>query len=151
MSTMHGSFRRIPLSWTLLCYLISTATADTGCFNPNGTNRNIGAIDVATGTEAYIPCNTVQPYSMCCRTTDKCLPDGLCQQIGSTNIWRESCSDQSWRSPACLKLCVSETGTITFPSSIYLACKAAALIDSAVPRLGDGQSLQGEVVESYGH
>jgi len=99
-----------PLLWTSVSYLISTATADTGCFNPNGTDRNLGALDVPSGTNVYAPCNTVQPYSMCCRNSDKCLPNGLCQQAGSDIIWRESCSDQSWRSSACVKLCVSDTG-----------------------------------------
>lgn len=116
---MHSPQRlTTPLLWTSLYRLISPATADTGCFNPNGTNRNVGAPDVPSGTSVYAPCNTVQPYSMCCRNSDKCLPNGLCQQSGSDIIWRESCSDQSWRSNTCVKLCVSDTGMRRyFPSS----------------------------------
>ncbi|KAL8822850.1 MAG: hypothetical protein Q9191_006420 [Dirinaria sp. TL-2023a] len=111
MAPIHN--RLVPtwiIFWFFLLLLSSTAIAD--CFNPNGTNRNIGAPDVPSGTEVYFPCNTVQPYSMCCRDTDKCLANGLCQQGGSTNLWRESCTDQSWRSAACVKLCVSETAQI---------------------------------------
>ena len=112
MTLIHLSqCRRSTLLWITLFYLlILTTQADTGCFNPNGTNRNVGAPDVPTGTSVYFPCNTVQPYSMCCRNSDKCLANGLCQQEGSDIIWRESCSDQTWRSDACVKLCVSETG-----------------------------------------
>ena len=113
MSSPISSNTKVPTIWVTSIYfffvlplLISPVNAD--CYNPNGTNRNIGASDVASGTEAYFPCNTVQPYSMCCRNTDKCLANGLCQ--GGAGLWRESCTDQTWRSTACVKLCVSETG-----------------------------------------
>ncbi|KAL8945883.1 MAG: hypothetical protein Q9222_007642 [Ikaeria aurantiellina] len=96
------------LPFILLSAFISTASAD--CFYPNGTDRNEGT-DVTPGTEAYVPCNQVNPFSMCCRYGgDDCLPNGLCQGYasdGSKPVWRESCTDPTWTSPYCLRLCVT--------------------------------------------
>ena len=44
---------------------------------------------------AYFPCDESAQVSMCCRITDKCMPNGLCQQGGSNILWRESCTDVS--------------------------------------------------------
>jgi len=96
-------------------YLISTVTALGACYNYNGTDRNNGAWDVGPGNIDYLPCSNVASFSMCCRLNygaDSCMANGLCAQGGSSNIWRESCSDSSWKSSSCLKLCVSENGMI---------------------------------------
>lgn len=63
----------------------------------------------------YTPCNTGAAYSMCCRSQkegviepDSCLPNGLCAYWGmdisglhNQSTWIESCSDPSWKDPAC--------------------------------------------------
>ena len=37
-------------------------------------------------------------------------PDGLCQSTSNTDyIWRESCTDASWKSSQCLQLCVGKS------------------------------------------
>lgn len=44
---------------------------------------------------------------------DICLDNGLCQNdlVGDkTTIWRESCTDPTWRDPACIKLFMNGTG-----------------------------------------
>ncbi|KAF2713064.1 hypothetical protein K504DRAFT_449824 [Pleomassaria siparia CBS 279.74] len=93
----------------ILSFFAGLAHAD--CFRPNGTTRNS-----LPGPPEYVPCST-SATSMCCRNgidangvplgENTCRDDGLCQD--GTKIWRESCSDKSWKSDACIKLCVSDT------------------------------------------
>ncbi|KAI4227581.1 MAG: hypothetical protein L6R36_002282 [Xanthoria steineri] len=89
----------------------------TDCFVPNGTDRNDGS-DVKANSIAYTPCDQRAPFSMCCRYgADDCLDNGLCQGYGadgSRPIWRESCTDPTWTSPYCLKLCVRGQTTTGF-------------------------------------
>ena len=60
---------------------------------------------------------------MCCATNrtsdaDTCLANGLCQNISPSGqntgydllLWRESCSDPTWKSPYCLNLCTQGHG-----------------------------------------
>jgi hypothetical protein len=51
---------------------------------------------------------------MCCATNrpntvyqNKCRPDDLCVEGQTENLWRESCTDPTWKDPACLPLCIS--------------------------------------------
>ena len=80
----------------------STTSAPTsGCYRPGGSS---------VGTD-YQPCNS-GGASMCCATNrvgvDKntCRPDNLCYDLTTQLIWRESCTDVTWKDPACLELCV---------------------------------------------
>lgn len=74
------------------------------CYFPNGEIR----ID-----ETYQPCNPNQEYSMCCRTDyNECRSDGLCLDLTSSRIWRESCTDPTWNSSSCVKLCHSGLGIL---------------------------------------
>ncbi|MCJ1229553.1 hypothetical protein MMC12_006220 [Toensbergia leucococca] len=101
----------------LLASLLVIPHVRADCYTFNGT---------LNPDPDYQPCDSIEgSTSMCCatnRTTDGnvdvCLPNGLCQNFGldsegnkipDTNggYWRETCSDQSWKSPYCLKLCIS--------------------------------------------
>jgi len=72
------------------------------CYRPDGSS---------VGTD-YQPCNS-GGNSMCCATNrvgahaNTCRPDGLCYDLTSQYIWRESCTDPTWRDPACLQLCTT--------------------------------------------
>jgi len=66
----------------------------------------------------YAPCDNAVPVSMCCAigpgrvadgTADTCIPGGLCYNQGANLYWRESCTDPTWASPACIKLFVNGT------------------------------------------
>lgn len=101
---------------SLLLFLSFAVATDASCYNPNG-----GLIL----DPAYQPCvQTLGAVSMCCatnRTTnaDVCQSNGLChnpclasgQQCNGSSegqYWRESCTDQSWSSPYCLRrICTS--------------------------------------------
>lgn len=73
------------------------------CYFPNGLLN-----------ELYQPCNRSSAHSMCCGTRglDRCRNDGLCFDAPNNDMWRGSCSDPTWKSPACIKLCVEGTGTL---------------------------------------
>lgn len=76
------------------------------CYTPDGDLRGV---DGEGG--AYLPCNSNGGHSMCCALGRKgkykntCRPDGLCDEADSGWIFRESCTDPTWRDPACIKLC----------------------------------------------
>ena len=38
-----------------------------------------------------------------------CRSDGLCADAGNDALWRTACTDPTWKSPECIKLCVNET------------------------------------------
>ncbi len=78
--------------------------ASATCYYPNGTADN---------TNSYLPCNT-NGQSMCCATgpaidlagVDSCRDDGFCIPFDNNGIWRRLCTDQTWKDPACINLCV---------------------------------------------
>lgn len=42
---------------------------------------------------------------------DECRSDGLCLSTWyDNNVWRDFCTDSTWESPSCQKLCVNGTG-----------------------------------------
>jgi hypothetical protein len=77
------------------------------CYRPDGST---------TDTD-YQPCYQSAGHSMCCATNrtnayvNKCRPDNLCWQVDGGVIWRESCTDPTWKDPACLQLCTEGFGT----------------------------------------
>lgn len=86
------------------------------CFSPNGTDRSI---NFPKG-QRWVPCNkswSSSNHSMCCNeaSNDVCQENGLC--LSPTGLlWRESCTDPTWSSPNCLKLCVGgDTSMIDDP------------------------------------
>ncbi len=100
----------------LLPFIVSHASAN--CYLKNGTDRN-----GPTGVGGYKPCNTNSEVSMCCADTDHCRTDGLCTNFDGTLLWRESCTDQSWKSPSCINLCVSGIGEPYTPNCLRSICK----------------------------
>ncbi|KAF6843234.1 hypothetical protein CMUS01_02277 [Colletotrichum musicola] len=84
----------------------ATVAGQGACFVPNGTNRH--ALTNAKDYK-YEPCED-NGHSMCCNTVsgDKCQPNGLCWNEGGRLTWRESCTDPTWQSPKCLKLCIHD-------------------------------------------
>ena len=96
-------------SWLVDLVLLARITpADAKCYTPNGDDRNklFGGED-----DRYRPCNS-GGVSMCCSYLggDTCIGDGLCYNAGGNVYWRESCTDPTWKDPACVKLYVNGTG-----------------------------------------
>ncbi|KAI4222344.1 MAG: hypothetical protein LQ349_007648 [Xanthoria aureola] len=87
------------LQWLKALSLIDAAI--TNCYYPNGTDRNEGF-----RRDTYFPINPGDDFSMCCsHLGDKPRSDGLCANADGSVIWRESCTDRTWSSPKCIKLC----------------------------------------------
>lgn len=95
----------------LLLSTLTLATASTiapTCYAPNGTA--ITTDPCCDGT--YSPCNGT---GMCCALgrpiyhINKCLGNGLCEDVSTGWIWRESCTDPTWTDPRCLKLCMEDS------------------------------------------
>ncbi|KAI1079080.1 hypothetical protein F5B20DRAFT_581497 [Whalleya microplaca] len=100
---------RLSAAYGLITLLVTSVVAATTCYRPDGS-----AVD-----STYRACNGTAEYSMCCHTGvvlangdpynggDACgsgASYGLCGITG-TQLWRESCTDPTWKSSACLKLC----------------------------------------------
>ena len=80
------------------------------CYLPNGTDINLGY-----RSSPYIPCksSSISEHSMCCWAgMDKCLSNGLCYYAGHT--YRAACTDPTWKSSSCVKLCSSGSGIFFF-------------------------------------
>ena len=88
--------------------LATAATTTPTCYSPNGTA--ITTDPCCDGT--YSPCNGT---GMCCALgrpvyhINVCLGNGLCEDVNTGWIWRESCTDPTWKDPRGLKLCMEDS------------------------------------------
>jgi hypothetical protein len=122
-----------------LALLVALPPALATCYYPNGTS-----VSEWSPTFSAQPCSndTNSPLAhVCCSvnrpnpsggsfedgfTADKCLPNGLCQNVGKDeegtmlySYWRDFCTDAEWSAGKCLKnVC---TGTGVSSSSICTA------------------------------
>ena len=103
------TFNKLFLDLWLLPALLTSSVAGIACYNPGGS---------LVTSPAFQPCNQFAgAVSMCCGTNhtggeapDTCEDNGLCLQVweNTPQLWRQSCTDQTWSSPYCLKrLCDS--------------------------------------------
>jgi hypothetical protein len=57
----------------------------------------------------YLPCEggvrSDSRFTMCCADYDVCRPDGMCLSGFDSEIWRDGCTDPTWQSSSCIKLC----------------------------------------------
>lgn len=76
------------------------------CYYPNGTDMN-EFYDFPVKAN-YSPCNFSSEHVMCCAQWDSCRSDGLCfnKQDSNKEVWRDGCTDPTWKSPSCIKLCL---------------------------------------------
>lgn len=116
-----------------------TSTVHGGCYYPNGTDRNIGLPG-----QYFQPIDPFASNSMCCQFGDN-IPDttnaefpGLCISTAADGLLlREACTDPSWQSPYCIKLCVQ--GEDDWGSGLD-----ASANDAPVTPCGDGSFCCGE-------
>lgn len=86
------------------------------CYFPNGT---------AARTGSQTPCNkTTGAESMCCHSEnidlpDRCRADGLCIPSDNEFLWRNGCTDPTWKDPACLNICVDGLGEVKARPTMY--------------------------------
>lgn len=94
---------------SIFCAYLCLKTSAT-CYYPNGT---------ADSTGQQAPCNT-SGHSMCCllanvtaSNADTCRSDGLCVPFDNSVLYRDLCTDPTWKDPACLDLCLTGLGTLS--------------------------------------
>ena len=117
-----------------LCLILSfSAQVLAQCYHFDGSRVN---------STNYVPCNSqVGVASMCCSkntssNADECLPNGLCRNYienshgngFNTLLWRESCTDQTWKSPFCLNLCTAGSGKFGGTERVQSELAECALI-----------------------
>uniref|UniRef100_A0A8H7KDV7 Mid2 domain-containing protein n=1 Tax=Bionectria ochroleuca TaxID=29856 RepID=A0A8H7KDV7_BIOOC len=89
---------------------VSVSAQEVSCFAPDGKTL--------ADNETYVPCNKLGitqegVYSSCCNLDGKagdrdlCTTTGLCLNKGL--LFRGYCSDKSWESDACVKVCMDES------------------------------------------
>jgi len=91
---------------------------EVACWAPDGKT--------VAPNDSYVPCNKLGitqkgVFSSCCQLDgdatlrDLCTTSGLC--INQGIVRREYCTDQSWQSPACVKVCHTDDVRVFFLSS----------------------------------
>ncbi|KAF2669870.1 hypothetical protein BT63DRAFT_478104 [Microthyrium microscopicum] len=90
-------------SFVLAFFLLELfGTCRATCYYPDGTTTDpIG-----------VPCNQVVGVDgPCCRTTfsDACEANGLCYNSVQGYWFRDECTDPTWKSPNCHKICLDGT------------------------------------------
>ena len=99
--------------------LLTRAQQNVSCFFPNG----ITIADEASKNDFYAACPTSAGNDgsyMCCKTSypfnDVCNDNGLCARQNDASLGeqqgllRSTCTDPTWTSPSCLKLCITGLG-----------------------------------------
>ena len=108
----------------LLYLLLLADHSAASCYWLDGTNVN--AYWNVSELYYYQPCHNdtasnATAASMCCATgpgrhaegnADRCVEQGLCYSDALKLYWRESCTDQTWQDPACIKLFVNGTSRL---------------------------------------
>ena len=103
MANFNLDFSRL----TFLLYFfvqIFWSFTHAACYFPNGVDMKESTFQPAPD---YSPCNTGGEHAMCCARWDTCRFDGLCfTSFGSKEVFRDGCTDRTWKSPSCVKLCI---------------------------------------------
>jgi hypothetical protein len=89
----------------ILLGFATLATSTANCYYPSGK------------VSGSVPCNsTTTGYSSCCASGHLCMSSGLCFTRGL--ISRGSCTDPTWKDPACAQYCLDCTFAvhISFPN-----------------------------------
>ncbi|KAF6804976.1 hypothetical protein CSOJ01_09819 [Colletotrichum sojae] len=130
----------------VLAALSGAAAGQGSCFVPNGTERHLLNNGV---NDTYRPCSPLsEGHGMCCNTQpgDRCWDDGLCWNPRMRFLWRESCTDQTWESPRCLKLCINdEARELSLSKLGRMTSLMGVLTDSPPPGTGGYPSSQMDV------
>lgn len=99
----------------IIVFRIFWSSAFAACYYPNGRDKNL-----RFSREVYQPCDSGDEHSMCCALNraypDRCRSDGLCFSVVDLNVWRDSCTDPTWKSSSCVQLCNSGIGIQIFSS-----------------------------------
>lgn len=103
------------LSFLILLVVFQTAWVVTAAPN-NGICYNIDQVQAVSSAGA--PCDSEAEVSVCCEVGSICLSNGLCETINQTqqsSFFTGDCTDSSWNSSTCPKICNNNrTRQVTF-------------------------------------
>lgn len=130
-------------------FKIFRLSSHASCYFPNGTD-----INAPFPEEVYLPCDSGDEFSMCCALNrnypDKCRSDGMCFSTYDQNIWRDACTDRSWNSSTCVKLCDSGIGNEISPFqelSLQLNYQSVLILLGVM----QGQYIEGQDLDLAGN
>ena len=95
---------------TAICLVAWSHALDKVCYTPY-------LIEDPTS----IPCNASAEVSTCCAPYNICLSNGLCAfnvtlSAGNPQYYTSLCTDNSWQSPECMKICKNNITGSCLPS-----------------------------------
>lgn len=102
---LHSSFLNTMYQIFMLIFLFDTFSsfAHAKCYLPSGKEME----------KVYRPCSSGKEFDTCCNgNMDECRPDGLCVSKSDQSIWRIGCTDPTWESSSCIKLCTAGLGIV---------------------------------------
>ena len=108
-----------------MIYTLLSLRVSAECFCPNDTADS-------TGT-SFAPCKPSGP-SMCCQTntshatSDTRMSDEFCIPLDNNNIWRKTCTDPTWKDPACINLYTPGKSMFEILSQTIVAASDLVLI-----------------------
>ena len=111
----------------LFCLSLIFPQCYASCYFPNGASA-----DILDDLPLMQPCNeTPGVQSMCCMTQtigvfESCNADNLCVNDENTVLAQGTCTDETWRDPACLNLCISGESEL---------CPSPSTVKGGVPRV----------------
>lgn len=85
--------------------LVAVSLVNADCYYPNGTNANN-----LPGGVKYEECPGLPgSHGMCCYESgdQRCKDNGLCYYADGALLWRQLCTDSTWQSEGCVKLCLN--------------------------------------------
>ena len=101
-------------------WVVTAASSNEICYDTDGDQ---------TATNFVIPCVPEAEVSLCCRLNDTCLSNGLCRanltQVPTdlTPFYTGRCTDSSWNSSVCPKICENnEIRQVTLYNIALLEC-----------------------------
>lgn len=88
----------------ILFFNVFSLLSHAECYHPDGSVED----------DIWQPCDPGDDHSMCCATNrdnaDRCRSDGFCFSVRDLNLWRNGCTDPTWKSPKCNKICIAGKG-----------------------------------------
>jgi hypothetical protein len=115
--------RMLHILWVtgIIVLLFGLAAMETTCYLPDGS--------VVDGDA---PCLNNTLPSVCCGQGSTCLASGLCFDPNDEVFYRSSCTDQTWTSAACTRICASSNPGPPLPKPLKPPQDPYELIDGSL-------------------
>lgn len=99
--SLHNSITDSNMTRFLYILVLASIAVAQSCYYPNGN---------AVTSEQVFACSN-SAGSHCCPQNWECLNNGLCFHPSEQTIGRYSCTDKTWKSSLCPKVCTTSNGS----------------------------------------